>query len=138
VVRPNCTNSAHRSWICAKSRQTPPVPGNDRELIGQGGDLWLPGTAIIRTAMHEDEPGALADALVGDLESLRLNYPHRRNLPAQAELHGQVELHRCSTGLVRTGGAMVQSEQVASVRRYSRSPAVGTECWRGPMTRCAR
>ncbi len=64
--------------------------------------------------MHEDEPGALADALVGDLESLRLNYPHRRNLPAQAELHGQVELHGCSTSLVRTGGAVAQSEQVAS------------------------
>jgi hypothetical protein len=58
------------------------VPGHDGELLGQGGELRLPHAGIHRGAVHEHERRPFADALVGDLEPVRPNDLHRRNLHA--------------------------------------------------------
>ena len=95
------------------SRQTPPVPGNDRELIGQGGDLWLPGTAIIRAAVHEDKPGPCRRAR-GDLESLRLNYPIAATYPHKRS---------CTDKWSCTGAQRASFGRVAQWRNRNRSRA---------------
>ena len=55
------------------------VPGDDRELVGQGGELRLPHAAVLGGAVHEHQRRPLADALVGDLEPVRPD-----------DLHGQL------------------------------------------------
>ena len=56
------------------------VPGNDRELVGQGGNLRLPHPAILGGAVHEHQRRSLTDALVGDLEPIRPDDLHGRKL----------------------------------------------------------
>jgi hypothetical protein len=45
------------------------IPGNDRELVGQSGELRLPDTPVVPGAVHEYERRPFADALVSDLET---------------------------------------------------------------------
>jgi hypothetical protein len=56
------------------------VPGHDGELVRQRGELRPPQAAIRGGAVYEHQRRPLADALVGDLESVRQGDPHRRNL----------------------------------------------------------
>ena len=56
------------------------VPGYDRELVSQGGELRLPHPAVLGRAVHEHQRRPLADALVGDLEPVRPDELHRHNV----------------------------------------------------------
>ena len=58
------------------------VPGDDGELVCQGGELWLSHAGVHRGAVHEHERRPFANALVGDLEPARSNDLHGRTLPA--------------------------------------------------------
>jgi hypothetical protein len=60
------------------------VPGDDRELAGQRGELRLPQAAVLGGAVHEHQRRPLADALVGDLQPVRPDDLHRRNRSARA------------------------------------------------------
>ena len=44
------------------------VPGNDRELVGQRGELGLPDAAVLPGSVHKRHRRSFADALVRDLE----------------------------------------------------------------------
>ena len=46
------------------------VPGDDRELVGQGGELRLPHAAVRGGAVHEHQRRPLADALVERTKSV--------------------------------------------------------------------
>ena len=59
------------------------VPGDDRELVGQGGELRLPCAAVLGGAVHEHQRRPVADTPVGDLEPMRPDELHRRNLLAR-------------------------------------------------------
>ena len=45
------------------------IPGNDRELVGQTGELRLPDAPVVPAAMYEHERRPFADALVSHLET---------------------------------------------------------------------
>jgi WhiB family redox-sensing transcriptional regulator len=67
------------------------VPGDDRELVGQGGELRLPDAAVLGGAVHEHQRRPLADALVRNLEPLRQDDLQHPNVYA---LRGPVGLLR--------------------------------------------
>ena len=54
------------------------VPGDYRELIGQGGELGSPHPAIHGATVYEDQRRSLADLFVGDLESVGEDDRHWR------------------------------------------------------------
>ena len=58
------------------------VPRDDRELVGQAGELRPPDASVLGGAMDQHQRRALAEALVGDLKPVRTNDLHRRNLHA--------------------------------------------------------
>ena len=85
------------------------IPGDNRELVGQGGELRSPHAAVLGDAVHEHERRPLADVLVGDLEPVRPDDLHRRDLHARRGQVGSTDaslLHRtktsCSGALRRT------------------------------------
>lgn len=57
------------------------VPGGDREVVSQRGELRPPGTPVLSPAVHEHERRTVAHALVGDLEPVRSQDLHCRNRP---------------------------------------------------------
>ena len=63
------------------------VPGDYRELVWQGGELRLPHAAVLSGAVHEHHRRPVADARVGDLESVRPDDLHpRKPTPAWRRL----------------------------------------------------
>ena len=60
------------------------VPGDDGELVCQGRKLRPPHAAVHPGAVHKHERRPLADALVGDLDAIRPNDLHGRNLHASS------------------------------------------------------
>src|SRR5215218_4078462 len=56
------------------------IPRDDRELVGQSGELRPPDAAIRGGAVHEHQRRSRADTLVGELEPVHRNDLHRRNL----------------------------------------------------------
>ena len=68
------------------------VPGDDRELVGQGGELRPPHAAVRGGAVHEHQRRPLADALIGDLEPVRPDDLHRRKPTCTAGAKGSSAL----------------------------------------------
>lgn len=120
------------------------VPGDDRKLVGQGVELRLPHAAVLGSTVHEHQRRPLADALVGDLEPVRPDDLHRRNLHMRRRQKGSAEA-RCSLSLrgdpQRSLSLLAQSSSDGNTQRgfswsskagllnHSRSPAawkVGT------------
>jgi len=60
------------------------VPADDRELVGQGGELRAPYAVVVTGTVHEQQRRALADALVGDLKPARPDDLHGRNVDERA------------------------------------------------------
>ena len=64
------------------------VPGDDRELVGQGSQLRLPYPTILGAAVYQDKRRPLADPLVRDLEPARPDDLHPPNLHSLASEDG--------------------------------------------------
>ena len=63
------------------------VPGNDGELVRQGGQLRLPHATVHGGTVYEHQRRPFAGTLIGDLEPVRPNDLHRRNVhPAPGRL----------------------------------------------------
>jgi hypothetical protein len=88
------------------------IPGDDGELTGQCGQLRLPHAAVFGGAVDEHQRRPLADALVGDVEPVRTEDLHCRNLSGYQErstrlptrLHAELQQVRFAT-LLRSPGA---------------------------------
>ncbi len=52
------------------------VPGDDRELVGEGSELRLPDAAVLTGAMDEHERRSLADALIRNVEPVEPDDVH--------------------------------------------------------------
>jgi hypothetical protein len=74
-----------RAWL---------VPGYDRELVGQRRELRLPHATVLPGAMDEHEQRPTADALVRDLDPVRPNNLHRRNVPRAVQTAQLIEKQR--------------------------------------------
>ena len=64
------------------------VPGDDRELVGERGELRPPHPAVLGGAVHEHERRPSADPRIGDLEPVRPDDIHALSL-GRARLHPQ-------------------------------------------------
>jgi hypothetical protein len=62
---------AARAWL---------VPRNDRELVGQRGELGLPHATVLGGSMHQHQRRPVADTPIGDLEPVSPDDLHHRNL----------------------------------------------------------
>ena len=60
------------------------IPGNDRELVRQRGQLRPPDAPVVQGAVHEHERRPFADALVSDLETACANNLHRVTLSSDS------------------------------------------------------
>ena len=60
------------------------IPGDDRKLVRECGDLRPPQAAVRGGTMHEHQGRPLAGALISDLESARADDLHDRNLHTRA------------------------------------------------------
>lgn len=58
------------------------VPGDDRELVAKRGRLRAPCAAVQGGAVGEDQWRTLAHAFIGDLEPVRADDLHMRNVQA--------------------------------------------------------
>ena len=67
-------------WHIRRAARPRLVPSHDRELVGQSRELRLRQAPIRGGTVHEHQRRSLADTLVGDLEPVRPDTLHRRNL----------------------------------------------------------
>jgi hypothetical protein len=75
------------------------VPSDDRELVRQRRQLWLPAAMVDAGTVHEHQQGPVAGAVICDLEAVRPNDLHSRNLPLRDRSGQSAATHRRSAPL---------------------------------------